>query len=69
MIDKILHILAGFAIATVFQFSWIAIIVAVLFFAVGKELYDKVFDWRDFACTLAGGFIGYVFTLKYCTRR
>jgi len=65
MTDKILHILAGFAIATVLQFSWIAIIVAALFFATAKELYDKAFDWKDFACTLAGGFIGYIFTLIY----
>jgi hypothetical protein len=69
MLDKILHLLAGFVIATVFQFSWIAMVGAVLFFAIGKEVYDvynnSLFDMRDLICTFAGGFTGYVFTLIY----
>jgi H+/Cl- antiporter ClcA len=60
--DKILHLLAGFVIATVFQFSWIAVIIAVLFFGIGKEVYDVVkggnFDWRDLGCTIFGGMCG-----------
>ena len=64
-LDKLLHLLAGFAIYTVFMaffalhsVAYIAVIVA----AVGKELYDKynggVPDIVDVYYTLGGGVLG-----------
>ena len=64
-IDKILHLLAGYAIADIAYHlhpafgGWI--ILFAVFAGLGKELYDKyvihsVFDWKDLACTIIGGF-------------
>ena len=66
-IDKILHLLAGFAIATLFQFMGIWSLIPVIVAGTGKELYDKHqegrFDVVDLLCTFAGGFAGYWFTI------
>jgi mannose/fructose/N-acetylgalactosamine-specific phosphotransferase system component IIC len=68
--DLILHFLAGFFIATLFQFNFILMVIAVAVIGLGKELYDKfvkktTFDFKDLAYTLTGGFVGYWIVLIY----
>ena len=67
--DKIAHILAGFTIATVFQFNGWAMVIAVLVAGIGKEVYDKLkgreFGVADMCCTFAGGLLGIVVSLSY----
>ena len=64
-IDKILHFLSGYAIADIAYHlhpafgGWIILFAVVA--GVAKELYDKyikksVFDWKDLAVTVLGGF-------------
>lgn len=68
--DLVLHFLAGFFIVTLLQFDWAFAILAVVIIGVGKEFYDKfvrktMFDWKDLACTITGGFTGYWVWLVY----
>lgn len=67
--DKKLHFAAGFVIAAFFAITldmkfcvW-----PVLFFAFGKEFFDKwttgVWEWWDFAATMFGGFVPQIFVL------
>ena len=65
-IDKILHFLAGYAIADLAYHLHPAFGGWIILFAVGagllKELYDKyikksVFDYKDLVLTITGGFL------------
>lgn len=63
-IDFILHFLAGFFIASCFQFTGIWMIAIATFAGVLKELWDKyhdkeIFDLKDLLMTFAGGFTAY----------
>lgn len=60
----LLHFLAGFFIAILFQFDWAVAVTAVVIIGTGKEFYDKYvketfFDWMDVACTALGGLVGF----------
>ena len=62
--DKILHALVGYVIASTLILSgiaWIIALIVVIIFAVGKELYDqwkyKGFDYKDLIATLLGGVV------------
>lgn len=68
-VDKKMHFWAGFLIAAFFAIAlgmklcfW-----PVLFFALGKEFFDKwttgVWDWWDFAATMFGSLIPQAFAL------
>ena len=67
--DKLLHLFAGFIIATIFQFSLLFIVIAVIGIGLGKEIYDKntgsTFDWYDFLYTVVGSITGYLVILIY----
>ena len=67
--DKRLHFVAGFVVATFFGLAlgmkfnfW-----PVLFFAFGKEFFDRwtggEWDWWDFAATCLGGLLAQSFVL------
>ena len=54
--DKLLHILSGIAIAAaVAPFGAVPAFFAVLFAAIGKELYDRTPDLLDAVATVGGG--------------
>lgn len=63
------HIFLGFTVATVFQFSLLAMVLSVQIIGIGKELFDKyhggIFDWLDLFCTELGGFAGYWIVIAY----
>ena len=67
--DKVVHMLAGFTIVTLFQFSYIAMAVSVIGAAYLKEAYDRnnggIYDWKDFVSTLFGGSLGMWTKLAY----
>jgi len=67
--DKIGHFAVGFTIATIFQFLGVVMILPAILTGLIKELYDKkhggIFDWSDFVCTSAGGFIAWWFYLIF----
>ena len=67
--DKLLHFVAGVIIAAFFAISlgmkfcfW-----PVIFFAFGKEFFDKwttgEWDWWDFGATCIGGLVPQIFAL------
>ena len=68
--DLVTHFLTGFFIITLLQFDWAFAIAAVVIIGVGKEFYDKfirhtMFDWKDVACTIVGGFVAFWVTIIY----
>ena len=59
-LDKILHFLAGYFIASLFGFIGMYSILVALSAGILKELYDRYikktkFDLADLACTVSGG--------------
>jgi len=63
-IDKLLHFLAGYFIASIFQFTGFLAVLIGLLAGVFKELWDKyhdkeTFDLADLACTVAGAFLSF----------
>lgn len=63
--DKANHAIYGMVIFAIvyFLFTWQIAIAVVCFFAVGKELYDKISgkgtpDFMDTVYTIAGGLVG-----------
>lgn len=62
--DKILHALVGYVIASTLILSgiaWVIALIVVIIFAIGKEIYDqwkyKGFDYKDLVATLLGGVV------------
>lgn len=65
-IDKIIHFLAGYAVADIAYQFYPAFGGWIILFAISagllKEMYDKyikktMFDWRDLLVTILGGFL------------
>ena len=70
--DKILHLLLGFIIAwrlIDINIHWMLLMVIVIIFAVGKEVYDYksygLFDYKDMIATISGGIILLLTTIKF----
>lgn len=67
--DKLLHFLSGFFLATCLQFvGYFMPLIGIVAGAL-KEWYDSrhggIWDWADFACTFAGSFVALWIWLIY----
>lgn len=62
-IDKVAHLFVSYFLLTIFSLVlplWGAIILAFLF-GLGKEIYDKKFDYKDLIADIIGIIIGVIY--------